>query len=155
MPHAGTPAPLHPARRFPGKVAVITGASRGIGLATAHRFAAEGASVLITARRREQLDEALASLGGNAVAMAGHAEDPDHRAEVLAAVEHHFGGLDVLVNNAGINPVFGPLETAGLDAARKIFEVNVLGTLAWTQAVLAHPGLGFRARRGNVVNVSS
>ncbi|MEO8222183.1 MAG: SDR family oxidoreductase [Specibacter sp.] len=155
MPHAGTPAPLHPARRFLGKVAVITGASRGIGLATAHRFAAEGASVLITARRREQLDEALASLGGNAVAVAGHAEDPDHRAEVLAAVEHHFGGLDVLVNNAGINPVFGPLETAGLDAARKIFEVNVLGTLAWTQAVLAHPGLGFRARRGNVVNVSS
>ncbi|MHA7268462.1 SDR family oxidoreductase [Arthrobacter sp. HLT1-20] len=155
MPHHGPPAPLHLAQRFLGKAAVITGASRGIGLAVAQRLAAEGASVLITARRQEQLDEALAALGGNAIAMAGHAEDPHHRAEVLAAAEHHFGGLDVLVNNAGINPVFGPLETADLDAGRKIFEVNVLSTLAWTQAVLAHPGLGFRARRGNVVNMSS
>ena len=155
MPHHGTPIPQHPARRFHGKAAVITGASRGIGLAIAHRLTAEGAGVLITARHQDQLDEALASLGGSAIALAGHADDPDHRAEALAAVEHHFGGLDVLVNNAGINPVHGPLETADLAAARKIFEVNVLGTLAWTQDVLAHPGLGFRQRRGCVVNVSS
>ncbi|MFQ4149466.1 SDR family oxidoreductase [Arthrobacter sp. LAPM80] len=150
-PHTSTP----PARRFIGKAALITGASRGIGLAIAQRLAAEGASVLITARHKEALDEALATLGGNAVAIAGHTDDPEHRAQVLAAVDHHFGGLDVLVNNAGINPVYGPLETVDLDAARKIFEVNVLGTLAWTQAVLAHPGLGFRERRANVVNVSS
>lgn len=159
MVHDSTPPPQTsaqaPAQRFRGKTAVITGASRGIGLAVARRLVAEGARVLITARHQEQLDEALASLGENSLAIAGQAEDPDHRAEVLAAVEHHFGGLDLLVNNAGINPVYGPLETVELDAARKIFEVNVLGTLAWTQAVLAHPGLGFRERRGNVVNVSS
>lgn len=143
------------ARRFLGKTAIITGASRGIGLAIAQRLVAEGANVLITARRQDGLDRALATLGKSAQAVAGHADDPAHRAHVLAAVEHHFGGLDVLVNNAGINPVYGPLETAELDAARKIFEVNVLGTLAWTQAVLAHQGLGFRARHGTVVNVSS
>lgn len=142
-------------RRMSGKTALITGASRGIGLAVAQRLVAEGASVLITARRQEQLDEAVATLGENALAVAGHADDPAHRAEVLDAVAEHFGGLDILVNNAGINPVFGPLESADLDAARKIFEVNVLSTLAWTQAVLAHQGLGFRQRRGNVVNVSS
>ena len=153
-PPTAHPAPS-PAQRFLGKTAIITGASRGIGLAIAQRLTAEGARVMITARHQDQLDEALASLGGNALAMAGRADDPDHRAEVLAAVEHEFGGLDVLVNNAGINPLYGPLETADLDAARKIFEVNILGTLGWTQAVLAHLGLGFRARRGNVVNVSS
>ena len=151
---ASDPQPS-PAQRFLGKTAIITGASRGIGLAIAQRLVAEGARVLITARHQDQLAEALASLGDNALAMAGRADDPDHRAEVLAAVEHQFGGLDVLINNAGINPVYGPLETVDLDAARKIFEVNVLGTLAWTQAVLAHPGLDFRGRRGNVVNVSS
>lgn len=158
-PHSAQKPAEHPAQspaqRFLGKAAIITGASRGIGLAIAQRLSSEGARVLITARHQEQLDEALASLGENALAIAGRADDPDHRADVLAAVEHHFGGLDVLVNNAGINPVYGPLETADLDAARKIFEVNILGTLAWTQAVLAHPGLGFRARRGNVVNLSS
>lgn len=143
------------AQRFLGKTAIITGASRGIGLAIAQRLTAEGANVLITARRQDGLDAAQATLGENAVALAGHADDPAHRAQVLAAVEHHFGGLDVLVNNAGINPTYGPLETADLEAARKIFEVNVLGTLAWTQAVLAHPGLGFRERHGTVVNVSS
>lgn len=155
MPHDGPPAPKHPARRFLGKSAIVTGASRGIGLTIAQRLTEEGARVLITARRQEPLDAALATLGGNALAVAGHADDPGHRAEVLAAVEHHFGRLDILVNNAGINPVFGPLESADLDAARKIFEVNVLGTLAWTQAVVAHPGLGFRQRRGNVVNIGS
>lgn len=155
MPHTSTPATPYPAQRFTGKCAIVTGASRGIGLAIAQRLTHEGARVLITARRQEPLDAALAELGESALAVAGHADDPDHRAEVLAAAEHHFGGLDILVNHAGINPVYGPLETAELDAARKIFEVNVLGTLAWTQAVLAHPGLKFRARRGNVVNVSS
>ena len=155
MPQKSTPATPHPAQRFTGKSAIVTGASRGIGLAIAQRLTHEGARVLITARHQEPLDAALAALGGTALAIAGRADDPDHRAEVLAAAEHHFGGLDILVNNAGINPVYGPLATADLDAARKIFEVNVFGTLAWTQAVLAHPGLQFRERRGTVVNVSS
>ncbi len=151
----GTHSTPNPAQRFLGKNAIVTGASRGIGLAIARRLVEEGARVLITARRQDALDEAVASLGANALAVAGHADDPEHRAEVLDTAEHHFGGLDVLVNNAGINPVYGPLETAELDAGRKIFEVNVWGTLAWTQAVLAHPGLKFKVRRGTVVNVSS
>lgn len=142
-------------QRFIGKSALVTGASRGIGLAIAKRLTDEGARVLITARHEDALDQALATLGHTAFAVSGRADDPDHREEVLAAVEHHFGGLDVLVNNVGINPVYGPLETADLEAARKIFEVNVLGTLAWTQAVLSRPALAFRTRGGNVVNISS
>ncbi len=143
-------------KRLDGKAAVVTGASRGIGLAIARRLAAEGARVAITARGADRLAEAAAGFpAGTVRTFAGHADDPAHRAEVLDGVEHHFGGLDILVNNAGINPAYGPLETTDLDAARKIFEVNILATLAWTQAVLARPGLGFRERRGNVVNVSS
>jgi NAD(P)-dependent dehydrogenase (short-subunit alcohol dehydrogenase family) len=142
-------------RSFTGKTAIVTGASRGIGLAIAQRLAAGGARVCITARHAEPLAGALASLGPGSLALAGHADDASHRAEVLDAVVREFGGLDILVNNAGINPAYGPLETVDLAAARKIFDVNVLATLAWTQAVLAHAGLGFRARRGNVVNLSS
>ena len=100
--------------------------------------------------------EAAKEFPGDAVmTFAGHADAPSHRAQVLDAVARDWDGLDILVNNAGINPVYGPLETADLDAARKIFDVNILATLAWTQETLAHPGLHFRARRGNVVNMSS
>ncbi|WP_243075437.1 SDR family oxidoreductase [Microbacterium sp. SS28] len=138
-----------------GRVAVVTGASRGIGLAIAHRLAAAGASVCITARRAEPLEEALAEFApGTAIAVAGGADDPDHREDALVRTVAQFGGLDILVNNAGINPVYGPLRDLDLAAARKILEVNVVGTLAWTQAALAH-GLGDGAAGGSVVNLSS
>jgi 3-oxoacyl-[acyl-carrier protein] reductase len=143
-------------RRLEGKTAIVTGASRGIGLAIARRLADEGAKVAITARGAERLKEAESTFAvGTAITFAGHADDPTHRAEVLDGVVRQWGGLDILVNNAGINPSYGPLEAADMGAARKIFDVNVLATLAWTQAVLAHPGLAFRERRGSVVNVSS
>jgi NAD(P)-dependent dehydrogenase (short-subunit alcohol dehydrogenase family) len=143
-------------RRLVGKTAIVTGASRGIGLAIALRLAAEGARVAITARGAQQLGEAAAAFPpGSVVTFAGHADDPAHRAAVMDGVVRLWGGLDILVNNAGINPAYGPLESVDMGAARKILEVNVLSTLAWTQAALAHPGLNFRGRRGNVVNVSS
>jgi len=143
-------------RRLVGKTAIVTGASRGIGLAIGLRLAAEGARVAITARGAEQLGEAAAAFPpGSVVTFAGHADDPAHRAAVMDGVVRLWGGLDILVNNAGINPAYGPLESVDMGAARKILEVNVLSTLAWTQSALAHPGLNFRGRRGNVVNVSS
>jgi len=137
-----------------GKVAVVTGASRGIGLGIAQRLVAEDARVVLTARRPDALDEAVATLGGpeHAVAVAGKADDPDHRAETVARAVETFGSLDLLVNNAGINPVAGPLIDLDLGAARKIVEVNALGALAWTQA--AHH-VWMREHGGSVVNVSS
>lgn len=140
--------------RFEGKVALVTGASRGIGLGIARRLVDEGAMVVVTARRQESLDEAVASLGGpaSALAVAGRADDPDHRAHTIELATTAFGPLDMLVNNTGINPVAGRLVDLDLDAARKILETNVVSTLAWTQ-------LGVRAglaeRRGAVVNVAS
>ena len=142
--------------RLSGKTAIVTGASRGIGLAIAQRLAAEGARVCITARKPEALNEAVAQFPeGTAIAIAGKADDPEHRQQVFDTVFREFGGLDILINNAGINPVYGPLMELDLDGARKILEVNLLGTLAWIQGAYRHDGLGFAERRGNVVNLSS
>lgn len=139
-----------------GAVAIVTGASRGIGLGIAEKLVAEGARVVITARKAEALAEAVAQLGGedHAVGIAGNAADEAHQDEVVAAAQSHFGGLDYLVNNTGINPVYGPILDAPLDAARKIMEVNVLAAFSWVQKAHAS-GLGSAARPGAVVNVAS
>ncbi|HEX2175271.1 MAG TPA: SDR family oxidoreductase [Nocardioidaceae bacterium] len=141
-------------RRLEGKVAIVTGASRGIGLGIAERLVAEGARVCVTARKQEALDEAAAALGGpeHAIAVAGKAHDTDHQADAVARTMDAFGRVDLLVNNTGINPVYGRLVDLDLDAARKIFEVNALAALSWVQQVhkawLSDNG-------GAVVNVSS
>ncbi|MFF6834370.1 MULTISPECIES: glucose 1-dehydrogenase [unclassified Streptomyces] len=147
----------HTARdRFRGRTAVVTGASRGIGLAVAELLVSEGARVCLTARKAGPLEEAAAALPpGSVVTVAGRADDPEHRREVFDTVAREFGGLDVLVNNAGINPAYGPLTELDLDVARKVLEVNVLATLAWVQDAAAHPVLDFAERGGSVVNLSS
>jgi 3-oxoacyl-[acyl-carrier protein] reductase len=141
-------------RGLAGKVAVVTGASRGIGLAVAQRLVAEGARVAITARKPDPLAEAVAALGGAELALGvpGRADDPDHADEVLARTAEAFGPVDLLVNNTGINPAYGPLAELDLGAARKILEVNVVAALAWVQKALA---AGMASRGGAVVNVSS
>ena len=144
------------AHRLEGKTAIVTGASRGIGLAIALRLVAEGARVCITARNAEALHDAAAQFPkGSVIPLAGKAHDPDHRLEVLNAVAETFGQLDVLVNNAGINPVYGSVMDLDLSAARKITEVNVFGTLAWIQDAYRHAALDFAGRGGTVINVSS
>ncbi len=139
-------------RRFEGRVAVVTGASRGIGRAIVERLVAEGARVVATARKPEALAELVEQLGdGNVLTVAGKADDPAHRAEALAATLDRFGRIDHLVNNAGVNPVYGPALEIEPDAIRKILEVNVVAALEWTRdAVAAGLGAG-----GSVVCTSS
>lgn len=136
-------------QRFEGTVSLITGASRGIGFAIAQRLVAEGGSVVITGRRPEPLAEAVALLGDRATGVAGHADDPVHRDAVFAHIRDTHGRLDHLVNNTGINPVYGPVLSIDADAARKILEVNVLGALEWTRDAVA-AGL-----TTSVVNIAS
>lgn len=138
-------------RRFDGKLALITAASRGIGYAIAERLVAEGARVVITARTEEPLREAAERLGADTVWVAGRADDPAHRAEVFARIRE-LGGLDALVNNVGINPVYGPMLDIDAAAARKILEVNVIGALDWSRDAVA---AGLRERHGAIVNIAS
>lgn len=140
------------ATRFAGKTALITGASRGIGFAVAERLVAEGASVVLTARGADGLAAAIERLGSaHAVGFAGRSDDPGHRAEVAAHLDE-LGGLDLLVNNVGINPVYGPLLAIDEGASRKILEVNVLGALEWSRLAV---NAGLSSRGGAIVNIAS
>jgi NAD(P)-dependent dehydrogenase (short-subunit alcohol dehydrogenase family) len=132
---------------FEGRTALVTGASRGIGLAIATSLVQRGAKVVVTARKADALAAAVESLGGPdvAVAVAGNVADPEHRAEAVRTAVETFGSLDVLVGNVGINPVFGPLMDAPLDAVRKILDTNVVASLglvqeAWRAWMSEHGG---------------
>lgn len=139
--------------RFTGQVAVVTGASRGIGFAIARRIAAEGGRVCLTARKPEPLQAAVGELGRDiAVAVAGSADDPRHQEEAIEAALSRFGRIDVLVNNAGINPMYGPLLDAPDPAMQRVFAVNVLGTVGWIRK--AHSAW-FAEHGGVIVNVGS
>jgi len=139
------------------KVAIVTGASRGIGLGIAQRLVADGARVVITARKSEALAEAVDALGGpaHALAIAGRADDAAHQDEVIAAARATFGRLDYLVNNAGINPAYGPMLDSDTEVARKVLEVNVVGAFSWIRKAV-HAGLGTpEAPGGAIVNIAS
>ncbi|EFE70774.1 MULTISPECIES: SDR family oxidoreductase [Streptomyces] len=117
-----------------GKVALITGASRGIGYGVAEALVARGDRVCITGRNEEALKEAVEKLGADrAVYVAGKAHDEAHQAVAVERTMEAFGRIDHLVNNAGTNPVFGPMADLDLDVARKVFETNVLSALGFAQ----------------------
>ncbi|MET8340702.1 SDR family NAD(P)-dependent oxidoreductase [Streptosporangium canum] len=132
------------------KTALITGASRGLGLVLARSLASDGWRLILTARGADALEHVADRLG--AVALAGDVADPAHRDRLARAVRDH-GGLDLLVNNAsGLGAVpLPPLAGYPLDTLEDLFRTNVLAPLALVQAFL--PGL--RERRGAVVNISS
>ncbi len=123
-----------------GKVALVTGGSRGIGLAIAQELVRRGARVTVTARKPDELDAAVQALGGAdaALAVRGNAGDAEHRADAVARTIETFGRLDLLVNNVGINPIYGPLVDADLDAVRKVMDVNYVAALGFVQQ--AHRG---------------
>lgn len=135
-----------------GKVALVTGASRGIGKAIAKAYADAGASVLLSSRKLADLEAAAAEIGGDVEVTVANAGDP---AQAEAAVERcieRFGGVDILVNNAATNPYMGP--TMDIDLARydKTWEVNLRGVLVWTQLVWKR---SMRDRGGSIINIAS
>jgi 3-oxoacyl-[acyl-carrier protein] reductase len=119
---------------FEGRVAIITGATRGIGLGIAQELVSRGARVVITARKPDELEQAVKALGDDvAAASRGSADDEEHQAAAVALAIERFGRLDHLVNNAAVNPQYGPLIDAELAAVRKVFDVNVTAVLGWIQ----------------------
>jgi len=135
-----------------GKVAIVTGASKGIGKAIASSFSAAGAKVMLVSRKIDQLRDAAKEMVGETEVYAANAGDiPSARACVDAMIER-FGGLDILVNNAATNPYFG--ATLGVDQPRydKTFEVNLRGPLFWCQAAYE---AAMREKPGVIINISS
>lgn len=117
-----------------GKVALVTGASRGIGYGVAQALVARGDRVCITGRGEEALQEAVEKLGSDRViGVPGKAHDEAHQALVVERTMEAFGRIDFLVNNAGTNPVFAPMADLDLNVVRKVYEVNVISALGFAQ----------------------
>ena len=135
------------------RTAIVTGASRGIGLAIAEALAEAGASVVLTSRTQEAAELAASSLGSErAVGYGAHATDEDAAAACVEFALERFGSLDILVNNAGTNPAFGPVVDQDHARFAKTMDVNVWAPILWTQ-------LAWRAwmaeHGGTVINTAS
>lgn len=141
--------------RLDGTTVIVTGASSGIGEATARALSAEGATVALLARRRERLEELADSLPGASVHPVDVTDDDALHAAVGAVVEQH-GGLDVLVNNAGVGS-WGPAAEADVADWRRMIDVNLMGVLSATHAALPHLATAAGGPRGvaDVVTISS
>lgn len=138
-----------------GKVALITGASRGIGEAIALAFSEAGAKVAISSRKQGLLDRVAATIeaqGGEALALAAHTGEMAAINTLVAQTVERFGGLDIAVNNAATNPHFGPLLTADEGQWAKILDVNVVGYFRVAQAVV--PEMRKRGG-GKMINIAS
>lgn len=138
-----------------GKVAIVTGASRGIGQAIAEAFAEAGVKVVVSSRKQEGVDEiasAIKAKGGEALGIAAHNGDKAALQALVQATVDAYGTVDILVNNAATNPHFGPVLDAEDSMWQKTFEVNIMGNVWLTQAVV-------RVMRekggGKIINVAS
>jgi NAD(P)-dependent dehydrogenase (short-subunit alcohol dehydrogenase family) len=138
--------------RLDGRCALVTGASRGIGRAIAAAYAAAGAQVMLSSRKADALAEAAASMDGTVDTFVANAGEPDQAAACIQATVERFGGLDILVNNAATNPYLGRSIDIDLSRYDKTMQVNLRGSLVWTQAAWRAT---MQDRGGAVINVAS
>ena len=139
-----------------GRVALVTGASRGIGEATARLLAEQGAHVIVSSRKQEDLDKVAASIekaGGKATAIAAHQGDSAALKNLMGEIEGAFGKLDILVNNAATNPYFGHILDTDMGMLEKTIQVNVKGY--FELSALAGKLMKKSGKGGAIVNIAS
>ena len=137
------------------KIAIVTGASKGIGRAIALAIGQQGATVIVSSRKQEAVEETaneFRHMGINAHGVACHMGDPEQVKKLLSYAVTELGGVDIIINNAATNPVFGPILNTDLQVLDKIMAVNVKGPLEL--AKLAHPIMKQRGG-GSIVNIAS
>jgi NAD(P)-dependent dehydrogenase (short-subunit alcohol dehydrogenase family) len=136
-----------------GKVALVTGASRGIGRAIAESYVRAGAAVMVSSRKEDALRAVAEGLpDGKVEVFVANAGDPDAAAACVAATVERLGGLDILVNNAATNPYYGPAVDIDLPRWDKTFQVNLRGLHVWTQEAWRQ---AMQEHGGSIVNISS
>ncbi|MGW4350643.1 SDR family oxidoreductase [Nocardia sp. NPDC004582] len=135
-----------------GSTAIVTGASRGIGLAIARAIAAAGGNVVMTSRTQESAAEAAALVQGNTLGVGAHAADEDAARRCVDLTLERFGSIDILVNNAGTNPAYGPVIDQDRGRFAKTFDVNLWAPILWTSLV-TRAWMGEHG--GAVVNIAS
>jgi NAD(P)-dependent dehydrogenase (short-subunit alcohol dehydrogenase family) len=135
-----------------GKVALVTGASRGIGRAIARSYADAGASVLLSSRKQGELERTAADIGGDVAVFAANAGEPDQISACVAHCVERFGGVDILVNNAATNPYMGASIDIDLPRYDKTWQVNLRGPLVWAQEAWR---ASMEQRGGVIVNIAS
>src|ERR1700722_9244089 len=135
-----------------GRTAIVTGGSRGIGLAIAQRLALAGANIVLTSRKQESADAAAEQVGGDALGVAAHAVDEDAARQCVDLTLDRFGSIDILVNNAGTNPAYGPLIDQDHARFAKTFEVNLWAPLLWTSLAVK---TWMADHGGTVINTAS
>src|SRR5262249_33062841 len=143
-----------PVPRLSGRVIAITGASAGIGRATAELAAAEGATVLLSARRADRLDGVVAAIrtsNGTAIAVPGHGTSEADMDALVAHAVASYGRLDVMICNAGIG-YHGPLDDTSTSAMHRLLDVNVMGTFLAARAAIV---VMRRQNRGHIIAISS
>jgi NAD(P)-dependent dehydrogenase (short-subunit alcohol dehydrogenase family) len=135
-----------------GKVALVTGASRGIGKAIAAAYADAGASVMLSSRKQDALEAAAAEIGGDTAVFAANAGEPDQIEACVAATVDRWGSVDILVNNAATNPYMGRTIDIDLPRFDKTWQVNYRGPVYWIQQVWKR---SMADRGGGVINIAS
>ena len=130
-----------------GRTAVITGASRGIGLAAAQAIAAAGGNVVLTSRSQESADAAAIQVNGSAMGVAAHAVDEEAARRCIGITLERFGSVDILINNAGTNPAYGPVIDQDHARFAKTLDVNLWAPILWTSVAAR----AWMAEHGGVV----
>ncbi|KAM3966184.1 dehydrogenase/reductase 4 [Aphomia sociella] len=154
-PHNLNAREIHNNGKLKGKVAIVTASTEGIGFAIAKRLGQDGAAVVISSRKEDNVKNAVKSLRDDGITVEGvvcHVSNKEHRRQLFDVANKKFGGLDILVSNAAVNPTIAPILEMPEDAWDKIFDINVKS--AWLLAKEAYPEI-IKRGGGSIVFISS